>query len=484
MQHLREKPYRGNIMLSRTGVHGVSFFKEDTMSLEFFFSFLRRENITPLIVGGFVRDKVLGFTPKDVDIELYGIGPQELTSLLHDNREKLGIEWIDAVGSCFGVIKIKFSSGQDVDISLPRRENKTGQGHRGFICTPDPDMSVRDAASRRDFTFNALAITPEGEILDFFCGQDDITARTIKATSPAFQEDPLRVLRGMQFAARYGFQVDPDTADICATLAGHFFHLPKERIWGEWEKLLVKGAVPSYGLRFLADTGWIVNFPELEGLIDLPQDEAWHPEGDVWNHTLQAVDAMVAICDREKVSKEDRIVLMLAALCHDLGKTTTTEVCPDGHIRSLGHAEAGLEPTKSFLDRIGATRKIIERVLPLVREHMAHLNCQTDKAVKRLAVRLGQARVQELAWVIEADHSARGFLEKGIPEAAGIMLEIARANKVDLKQPAPILMGRHLIALGQRPGPELGLVLKKAFSAQLEGTFQDLNEAIRWFQRL
>ena len=227
----------------------------------------------PLIVGGAVRDILLGHAPKDLDVEVYRLDVERLTAALAPFGR------IDAVGRSFGVLKLRTPAGQEFDFALPRRESKIGAGHRGFLAAPDPTMTPQEAAARRDFTINAMAITPDKQVLDFFGGQEDLRAHILRHTTAAFAEDPLRVLRGMQFAARFDMRLAPETAALCRQLLPEAPTLAVERIWAEWWKWAVKGVRPSAGLRVLEETGWISLYPELEELIGCPQDPLWHPEG-------------------------------------------------------------------------------------------------------------------------------------------------------------------------------------------------------------
>ena len=227
----------------------------------------------PLIVGGAVRDALMGVAPNEFDIEVYDLPIDRLLELL------TGFGRVDAVGRSFGILKLRPPTGRELDISLPRRESKIGAGHRGFLATPDPTMTPHEAAARRDFTWNALAITPEGELLDFFGGAADLRAGIIRHTTAAFAEDPLRVLRAMQFAARFDMRLAPETAALCRALLPEAATLATERIWSEWQKWALKGHKPAAGLRVLAETGWLTLYPELEKLIGCPQDPVWHPEG-------------------------------------------------------------------------------------------------------------------------------------------------------------------------------------------------------------
>jgi tRNA nucleotidyltransferase (CCA-adding enzyme) len=389
---------------------------------------------------------------------------------------------IDAVGRSFGILKLRLPGGYEFDVSLPRRESKIGAGHRGFIAEPDPAMTPREAAARRDFTFNALALTPSGELLDFFGGQADLAAGILRHTTAAFAEDPLRVLRAMQFAARFDMRLAPETANLCRTLLPEAPTLSIERIWGEWYKWALKGHKPSAGLRVLRETGWIDLYPELAALIDCPHDPLWHPEGSVYQHTLHVCDAAASIAERDALEDHERVVLVFAALCHDLGKPATTVFDPDGRIRSPGHAEAGVPLARSLLHRFGSPDNVTAPVLPLVREHLVHIGMTpTERAVRRLALRLAPATIEQWGRLVEADHSGRPPLPPGAPGAE--IVEVARRIGTATGRPAPILLGRHLLEAGWQPGPALGQVLRQAYQAQIDGAFTTVEEGLIWVAR-
>ena len=425
----------------------------------------------PYLVGGAVRDQLLGVEPHDFDVEVFGLSAEQLTAVL----APFGA--VRPVGASFGVLKLR-AGDDEFDFSLPRTENKVGRGHRGFQANFDPMMTPRKAAERRHYTIGSMAIDlVTGERLDFFGGQADLQARILRATSKKFGEDPLRPLIGMQLASRFEMTVEEHTADKCYLLRGEYHDLPKDRIRDEWYKWATKSVKPSCGLVFLYDIGWDALYPELVALEGLEQDPQFHPEGDVFAHTCYAVDEAVRIADREGLTGDDRAVLVFAALCHDFGKVATTKRQGYGRITSYGHDYAGGEPTRRFLTSIGMPSSIIERVVPLVKEHMAHLNSSTSKSVRRLSVRLAPASIKELLWVIEADHSARPPVLGGLPDNAQAIGNIAEAIGVQLEPPAPIVMGRHLIAWGMQPSPAFKPILDKAFRLQLDGAFKTADEA-------
>src|SRR5437764_1644067 len=286
-----------------------------------------------LLVGGCVRDELMRRQPKDWDVEIYGVDPSRVREILDRFGE------VNVVGEAFTVYKI----GAHLDISLPRRERKTGRGHRAFIVEGDPAMTVEDATLRRDFTINAILEDPlTGEVIDPFRGREDLAAQILRAVSAkAFSEDSLRVLRAAQFAARFEFDIDEQTADLCRSI--DLSDLPAERIWGEMEKLLLRARRPAIGVDWLRKLGAIDQlFPELKALIEVPQDPEWHPEGDVFVHTCLVVDRARSLVDDLDYPRQ--VTVMLAALCHDFGKPATTAFV-DGRIRSRDHEDAGGDPT-------------------------------------------------------------------------------------------------------------------------------------------
>jgi tRNA nucleotidyltransferase (CCA-adding enzyme) len=432
----------------------------------------------PLLVGGAVRDILMGQPPKDIDVEVYGLDVERLAAALAPFGR------LDAVGRSFGVLKLRTRAGQEFDFALPRRESKIGAGHRGFLAEPDPTMTPQEAAARRDFAINAMAITPSGRVLDFFGGQADLQARILRHTTLAFAEDPLRVLRAMQFAARFDMQLAPETAALCRELLPEAATLPIERIWAEWWKWAAKSVRPSAGLRVLEETGWLNLYPELVALVGCEQDPVWHPEGNVLPHTGYVVDAAAAIAARDALGEEARAVLLLAALCHDLGKPATTSHDPDGRIRSPGHDQAGILPTEALLRRIGCPHAIAAQVVPLVREHMVHI-CMTvtERAVRRLSLRLAPATIEAWGRLVEADHGGRPPLPPGNPGAE--IVALAQQLGAAEGRPQPLLHGRDLIAAGlAQPGPQLGALLKQAYAAQIDGVFVTTEEGLAWAERL
>jgi tRNA nucleotidyltransferase (CCA-adding enzyme) len=425
-----------------------------------------------LLVGGSVRDAILGLPATDLDVEVYGLSPERLRSVLAEDFE------LDLVGQSFGVLKIRHL---DVDVSIPRRESKRGLGHKGFEIHSDPDLSLEEAASRRDFTVNALAWDPlREEVLDPFGGRRDLEQRVLRHVSEKFAEDPLRVLRGMQLAARFSLAPAPETVELCRRIEPE--GLARERIFEEWRKLILAGEEISRGLEFLRACGWVRHFPELGQLIDCPQDPEWHPEGDVWVHTCHVMDAFA----RERLSDPwEDLVVGLACLCHDFGKPATTSVDDAGRVRSPGHEEEGEAPTRSFLARLTNQERLADEVVPLVREHLKPIHLYKADAgaaaIRRLARRVG--RIDRLVRVCRADHAGRPPLAfDGFPAGFWLLAQ-ADALEVAASEPQPIVMGRHLIELGLEPGPHFKEILDACFEAQLDGEFRDLDAGLEVARR-
>lgn len=425
-----------------------------------------------LMVGGAVRDALLGLPAKDLDVEVFGIGVDALETLLRRSYQ------LNAVGRSFGVFKLK---GHDLDIALPRRESKQGSGHRGFAVSGDPAMTLCEAAARRDFTLNTLYWDPlRCELLDPCGGLADLRGGVLRHVSAAFSEDPLRVLRAMQFVARFRLSVAPETLGLCRSIEPE--GLPVERLFEEWSKLILKGTKPSLGLAFLRDSGWVRYYPELEALIGCPQDPQWHPEGDVWTHTLHCMDAFATA--RTGDPWED-LVVGLAVLLHDVGKPLTTVTDAEGRIRSPRHDTEGLVPAEAFLRRISRHQALLEEVLPLVATHMHPAQFYESgagaAAIRRLALRV--KRIDRLVRVAQADMGGRPPLSADFP-AGDWLLRQAHELAVADSAPKAILQGRDLIShFAMKPGLQMGELLKAAYEAQLEGEITDTASALAFAGR-
>ncbi|MBM4118342.1 HD domain-containing protein [bacterium] len=428
-------------------------------------------------VGGCVRDRLLGLPSLDLDIEVYGLPLAALEALLARHGR------VQAVGRTFGILKFRARRGGEADFGLPRRESLSGRGHRGFTVDLDPSITPREACARRDFTVNAmLEDVLTGEVHDFFGGRADLAARRLRHTSPAFSEDPLRVYRLMQLGARYALDPAPETLALCREM--DLGALAPERVYAEFEKLLLLAAAPSRGLAVARAAGVLAFHPELAAMIGCPQDPDWHPEGDVWTHTLLVVDAAARLRTGDR--RLD-LALMFGALCHDLGKPLTTHR-KQGRILSPGHTEAGEEPARRFLGRLTQDGELIEAVLRFVRLHLRPAEFYRvreeigDGAIRRLAT---EVNIVELVLLARADHLGRTTADALAGEfpAGDWLLAKAAELAVEREAPAPLLMGRHLLEAGWQPGPAVGEAVNAAYEAQLEEAFVDLHGALVWLER-
>lgn len=437
-----------------------------------------------LLVGGCVRDQLLEIEPKDWDLEVYQLAPARLREIL----DSFGS--VNAVGEAFTVYKL----GHDLDVSLPRRERKSGRGHRAFVIEGDPAMSIEDATRRRDFTINAILQDPmTGELIDPFGGKQDIAARVLRAVAAqTFVEDSLRVLRAAQFAARFEFKIDPETVALCRTM--DLSDLPAERVWGELEKLLLRSRRPSVGLNWLKELGAVEKmFPEIQSLIDVLQDPEWHPEGDVFIHTLLVVDRARELIDDLPYARQ--VTVMLAALAHDFGKPPTTQFL-EGRWRSRGHEEAGVEPSTRFLDRISVHTidgyDVRQQVIALVREHLkpGEFYKKRDEVGEGAFRRLARRCEPDLLYrVAKADSLGRNA--DWVPrdkwygsEAQEWFVQRAKELNVEQRPPDPLLLGRHLLELGVEPGPRMGEITRAVYEMQLDGRVRTLDDAISEARKL
>lgn len=437
---------------------------------------VKREGGRALIVGGWVRDRLMGRPSKDVDIEVYDVDAQHLRTLL----ETIGR--VNTVGESFTVYKVN-----DVDVSLPRVESKIGRGHRAFAVTGDPRLSPTEAARRRDFTINSIAWDPlTDEYIDPYGGREDLERRLLKAVdSRTFADDSLRVLRGLQFAARFQLQLEATTRALCARI--ELDDLPPERIWGEIEKLMLQAQRPSIGWQLALELGVLDRlFPDVKALVGCEQEPEWHPEGDVWTHTLMVIDQARSRID--DLTRGEQVTVMLGALCHDLGKPPTTAYV-DGRIRSMEHEQAGLEPTIRVLDRLNLHTlegfDVRQHVLGIVAHHLKPLSFFKsvtpvgDGAFRRLAQKVD---LELLSRVAKSDCLGR----TGNFDCSGIDWFATRARELGVQHrpPDPILKGRHLLDLGVLPGPQMGVILREIYERQLDGRITNLDEAIRAAQGL
>lgn len=435
---------------------------------------LRAAGGRPLVVGGAVRDALRdalrggadSSPPKDVDIEVFDV--DELDQL----RPHLArVARVDDVGASFGIL-VATLDGVDFDISVAR-EASTEEGETA-------------AAARRDFTVDALGWDDAtGDLVDPWGGAADLAAGVLRRVGPSFSDDPLRPLRAVQFVARFGWSIDDETLEACRDLAPSYGTVPSSRVWGEWKKLATRGTHISRALQALDDMGWLPLFPALDAARGIPQDPIWHPEGDVLTHLGLSADAAAASAASCGLPADARLLAVLGALVHDVGKPFVTAVADDGRVTSYGHDAVGDPVAQEFLAGIGSPHAIRDRIGGLVAEHMCHVSTvgsPTRSAVRRLVRRLDRrsgVSIADWARVVDADVAGRG--PAGSPPVSGPW--VALATELGPAPRKSLLTGRHLMSLGYRPGPQFGVVIAAAVEAQDDGQFDDEAGAVEWLLR-
>ena len=429
---------------------------------------LQELGATPILVGGCVRDYFLNKEIKDFDIEIFNFDSLELLEI---SLKKFGN--VKLVGKSFGVLTLKVE-GYDFDFALPRIEKKVGNSHTDFEVITNSNLSFEEAAIRRDFTINAIGYDYfKDEFIDPFNGIDDLKNRIIRhINDKTFIEDSLRVYRAIQFAARFEFDIDEKTKDLCKkiVLSDELSYLPKERIYEEFKKLFLKSNKPSIGFELLRELGLLKYFKELEVLINCEQEPEYHPEGDVWIHTLMCLDELAKILEKEKIEDEyKKLYLFYGILCHDFGKPFCTKEI-NGKITSYKHESLGIEPTISFLEKLTNEKKFIEIVCSLVKNHLIpfqlYLSHSSEKAVKRLSLKVN---IKDLCLVCLADCLGRDIEDKcKCYDAINWLNEKAKELEIYNEPIKPLVQGRDLIALGYKPSKEFKEILEFAFDLQID----------------
>jgi len=447
---------------------------------------LQRENASAIMIGGCVRDYFLELPSKDYDIEVYGLGSLEaLESILEDYGS------VNKVGKSFGVLKFMYKN-EEYDFSLPRTESKIAKGHIGFEVHLDGGLDFECASIRRDFTINAIGYDIEKKVfIDPFGGLGDIKKKKLRhINEKTFIEDPLRVYRAVQFVARFGFALSDDTFLLCKRMveSSALDELPKERVYAEWKKLLLKSKNPSLGFELMRELGIMKQyFSELNMLIGTPQSSKWHPEGDVWIHTMMALDRMSEQLfeDKTKYTNKEKLKLLFAIVCHDLGKPDTTTIGKEGAIRAIGHEKEGLKYTKSLMYKLTDEHAFIEALLPLVEHHLKpsqfYAAKSRDAAIRRLAIKVN---IEELIVVAKADFLGRTTKEalSGDYKAGEWLLAKASSLGVNSKAPNSFIKGRDLISLGLDPSPRFREIIDEVYTLQIEGDIRSKEEALKYLQ--
>lgn len=406
-------------------------------------------------VGGFVRDALIQKENKDVDIEVHGISPKCLEKILDSLGERI------AMGESFGIFGLK---GYSLDIAMPRKEEARGLGHKDFDVFVDPFIGTEAAARRRDFTFNALmqdVLT--GEIVDHFGGMEDLNAGVLRhVNDKSFAEDPLRVLRAAQFAARFGFRVAEETVALCSRM--QLQHLPRERIEGELKKALLKAERPSVFFETLREMNQLdIWFPEVKALIGVPQNPVYHSEGDVWTHTMMVLDEAAKLRHRTA----NPYWFMLSALTHDFGKAIcTAEV--NGVLHAYHHESEGLPLAEAFLRRITDESKLIAYVLNLTEHHMRPNTAAGARSSIKSTNKMYDQSVDPEGLVCIALADDRGRITQA-PAADHEAFLYERLEHFREVMSRPYVMGRDLIEAGLTPGVEFTEILKHAHKLRLAG---------------
>ncbi len=425
------------------------------------------------LVGGSVRDVFFGKISKDFDVEVYGLEAEQIDEIVRRHAK------VSEVGAAFGVLKLSFGNGIEVDISLPRKDSKVAEGHRGFDVNTDPHMSITEATRRRDFTMNTLSADPfTGQINDPFGGMKYIRERRLRVTDgERFGDDPIRVLRGVQFVARFGLEVDPESMQIMQEVIPRLKkETSKERIWEEWKKLLLKSEKPSIGLSIGHTLGALRELhPELIDGLTQRQSEELSEGTDRWMQMLMSVDEMAKIIRRESLNEHDAFIFMLATVASNL-------VTGDkrGGRESEKQEQVDLRSVNAFLDSISSDNETRQQVLSMVASRRVPVDFYvaetvrgqsiSDGEIRRLAKQIYPATIQSLVLFSEADHAGRGSMhaepthddlllpQDGFP-VRDWFLSKARALEVEASKPTHIIEGRDWIAFGFKPGKDLGRLI-------------------------
>lgn len=410
-------------------------------------------------VGGFVRDRLLGKANKDVDIEVHGVTPAQLEEILSALGECV------KMGANFGVFGLKH---YDVDIAMPRQESATGRGHKDFEVFVDPFLGTKKAAQRRDFTINALmedVLT--GEIVDEFGGVEDLRRGVIRhVKDESFVEDPLRVLRAAQFAARFEFTIASETIALCRGM--DVSALSRERIVGEMDKALLKAKRPSIFFETLREMNQLSDwFAELRDLIGVEQDPIHHPEGDVWTHTMMVLDAAAAL----RGDAAYPAGFMISALCHDFGKAVAFQI-KDGRIHAYGHELKGVPLAETFVKRLTSEAKLCAYVKNMVELHMRPNMLVAQKAGEKAYMKMFDLAVSapDLLMLAKADHLGRTKIDSYEENERVLAEKFARYRE---RMAQPEVRGTDLMEAGMAPGPAFKTALELAHKLHLAGVERD-----------
>lgn len=421
-------------------------------------------------VGGYVRDSILDIPNKDIDIEIHGIKPEILKNILSELGD------IQTIGNAFGIYNLK---GYDLDIALPRKERCIGTGHKDFEVYVDPYIGTHAAARRRDFTINALMKNIlTGEIVDEFNGLNDLKNHIIRhVDSSTFREDSLRVLRACQFAARFNFKIASETINLCKTM--DLSTLPKERIAGELSKALLKAKKPSVFFNSLYECEQTKWFKEVYALKGIKQNSKYHPEGDVYMHTMSVLDQAGELFPTGIDNPDRYLPFMLSALCHDFGKVNTTEINNKGQICAINHETTGIPIANDFLKRIYNNKSFTKYVDNMIEYHMKAHSCFNNRSRTRTTNLMFDKLLypKDFILLVYADSIGHDldnldnrqfnmFLEKAMTESGFLTDRYLDYGK---RISEPHITADDLIELGLNPSPLFKIILDKAWNMHLKG---------------
>lgn len=421
-------------------------------------------------VGGYVRDSILDIPNKDIDIEIHGIKPEILKNILSELGD------IQTIGNAFGIYNLK---GYDLDIALPRKERCIGTGHKDFEVYVDPYIGTHAAARRRDFTINALMKNIlTGEIIDEFNGLNDLKNHIIRhVDSSTFREDSLRVLRACQFAARFNFKIASETINLCKTM--DLSTMPKERIAGELSKALLKAKKPSVFFNSLYECEQTKWFKEVYALKGIKQDSEYHPEGDVYMHTMSVLDQAGGLFPTGIDNPDRYLPFMLSALCHDFGKVNTTEINSKGRLCALNHEITGIPIANDFLGRIYNNKGFIKYVDNMIKYHMKAHSCFNNRSKTKTTNLMFDKLLypKDFILLVYADSTGHDldnldnrqfnmFLEKAMTESGFLTDRYLDYGK---RISESHITAEDLINIGLKPSPLFKIILDKAWGMHLKG---------------
>lgn len=421
-------------------------------------------------VGGYVRDSILDIPNKDIDIEIHGIKPEILKNILSELGD------IQTIGNAFGIYNLK---GYDLDIALPRKERCIGTGHKDFEVYVDPYIGTHAAARRRDFTINALMKNIlTGEIVDEFNGLNDLKNHIIRhVDSSTFREDSLRVLRACQFAARFNFKIASETINLCKTM--DLSTMPKEWIAGELSKALLKAKKPSVFFNSLYECEQTKWFKEVYTLKGIKQDSEYHPEGDVYMHTMSVLDQAGGLFPTGIDNPDRYLPFMLSALCHDFGKVNTTEINSKGRLCALNHEITGIPIANDFLGRIYNNKGFIKYVDNMIKYHMKAHSCFNNRSKTKTTNLMFDKLLypKDFILLVYADSTGHDldnldnrqfnmFLEKAMTESGFLTDRYLDYGK---RISESHITAEDLINIGLKPSPLFKIILDKAWDMHLKG---------------